>query len=48
MIMTSPVSCVSDACYFYRIVCFFALMYFLSSDDSDSLSDESDELGSDY
>ena len=43
MILTSPISCASDV--FLFIASF--VLYFLSSDESDSLNDKSDELGSD-
>ena len=43
MILTSPISCASDV--FLFITSF--VLYFLSSDESDSLNDKSDELGSD-
>ena len=42
MSLTSPVVCASDAFFFLSRLLF---LYFLSSDESDSLDDESDKLG---
>ena len=47
MSLTIPVSCVSDAFSFYRIVFFLIFLYLLSSYKSDSLHDEYDDDGSD-
>ena len=46
MSLTSPISFVSDAFSFYRVSCFLNLLHFLSSDESYSLGDVSDNYGS--
>ena len=46
MSLTSPVSCILNAFFLSHRLLFY-LLYFLSSDESDSLDDESDKLGSD-
>ena len=47
MSLMSPVSCASYDFSFLSHRLLFGLLYFLSSDESDSLGDDSDKLGSD-